>query len=106
MSREFGSCSSGYFHQQIENAASDCLNGKDDLTRLWGEFFREFEPVAYAIATSEACDSDVSYSIKENLRHIAKLKSALDSIDAYLKPFGRVADDAVREYINRQKIVE
>lgn len=37
MNREFGSYSSGYFHEQINNAASDLKAGRDPLSRLWGE---------------------------------------------------------------------
>lgn len=103
MSGEFGSCLSGYFELQIDVAADDCLEGDDELTRLWGGFFKELIPVARAIAYSEAGDSGREYPIMENLRQMKNLKDKLSAIEAYLEPFRRVADDAVRDYIESKK---
>jgi len=101
MSREFGSCRSGYFHNQIDIAASDCLNGKDKLTQLWGEFFNEFKGIAYAISSSEACDSGVDFPIIENLKKIDNLKEKLKQIEKYLDPYQRVFENAVKETIEK-----
>lgn len=42
MSREFGSYVNGYFHSQMEQAAEDCKNGDYPLTKVWGNFLKEF----------------------------------------------------------------
>ncbi len=102
MSREFGSCDSGYFHYQMQNAASDCLAGCDELTRLWGSFFKEFEDVAYAIASSEAGDSGPDFPILETMRKLESIRKAIRDIEWYLKPFDLIATKAVEQYIKEQ----
>ncbi len=82
MSREFGSYETGYFHYQMSNATSDCLGGSDELTRLWGKFFAEFEPIAYAIASSEAGDSG-------------------PAIEAYVNTYERVAEHAASAAVRK-----
>ena len=103
MSREFGSYMSGYFHTQIEYAADDCLCGRDGITRLWGEFLKAFYPVAYAISTSEACDSDVDYPIMECIRQMPELESRLKDISEYLRPFEDVIDEAIKDFVSKNK---
>ena len=96
MSREFGSYISGYFHQQIEQGAKDCLAGRDDITKLWGEFLEAFYPIAYAIASSEESDSGPDYPIIETMHQLPELKRKLDAIAEFIEPFSRVAEEAVR----------
>lgn len=98
MSREFGSYVSGYFHYQMQVAAEDCLGGSDELTRLWGAFFTAFDPVAYAIASSEAGDGGRDDSIMENIRQQDALKKALRDIEKYLEPYESIMRRAIREH--------
>ncbi len=104
MSREFGSYESGYFHYQMELAADDCLGGGDELTRLWGAFFKEFKEIAYAISSSEAGDSSPAYPIFENIKRMDALEKNLSAIKSYLDVYRRVADDAVEGYVRAQKV--
>jgi hypothetical protein len=97
MSREFGSDMSGYFHTQIQFAADDCESGNDELTRLWGEWFREFYHIAYAIASSEACDSGPDFPIYETIQAMPKLKKIMKCIENYTMPYQDVMRRAVRE---------
>lgn len=84
MSREFGSHQSGYFHTQMDQAASDCLDGRDELTKLWGKFLFEFKDVAWAIASSEACDSGPEYPIEMTSERLPRLQDELDRIKDYV----------------------
>jgi hypothetical protein len=102
MSREFGSYTSGYFHEKIESCASDAKCGRDFLTRLWGRLLGELYHVAYAVSTSEACDSGPDYPIMESILRMPELKKSLDEIDQYLEPYRRVAENAVREAAKKE----
>lgn len=97
MSREFGSYTAGYFHQQIETAANDCLAGRDQLTKLWGEFLREFQPIAYAISSSEECDSGPEYPIMETMQHLPAMIKRMDNIEQFMNTYKRVAEEAVKK---------
>lgn len=97
MSREFGSYMNGYFHSQMEYAAEDCAAGDDELTRLWGGWFRAFYNVSYAIASSEAGDSGPDHSIYETIQAMPVLKRATADIESYLEPYQRVMNLAVRD---------
>jgi hypothetical protein len=101
MSREFGSHLRGYFHHQIEYAAQDCLDGRDETTRKWGKFLRALEPVAYAIATSEACDSGEEFPVMETIKHMPALEAALDEIKRHIKVYENIADQAVRDAMEK-----
>lgn len=103
MSGEFGTYGGGYFHSRIADDALDLSGGRCEITRKWGRFFKEFAPVARAISWCEACDSDESYPISETLHQMRKMREALDEIEAYLDPFKRVADDAVRKALEAKK---
>jgi hypothetical protein len=84
VSREFGSfrvC--GYFHYRMEVAAQECLEGRDTLTKLWGNFLKDFYPVAYAIASSEADDAGPSLTVRETLGELRKLRNHLDQIERF-----------------------
>lgn len=96
MSGEFGSYKNGYFWYQMQIAAMDCLEGDEEITKLWGEFLREFEPIAKAISWCEAGDSSVSYPICTTMNALPRLKRRLADIEKYLEPFQAVADEAVR----------
>ncbi len=103
MSREFGSDASGYFHQQMQNAADDCLDGRDKLTKLWGAFFKEFYDVAYAISTSEAGDSGPDFPILETIKKLPALKDKFNQIENYCSVFDDVAQKAIRDYLEQHK---
>ncbi len=103
MSREFGDTIGGFFHNKIGYAADDCQTGRDKLTQLWGEFLREFEEVAYAISTSEACDSGPDYPIFETLERLPALERKLANVKSYVEPYRRVAEEAVRKALKEKK---
>lgn len=97
MSREFGEYSSGYFHQKIAGCADDCGGSRHELTKLWGEFLREFYDVAYAISSHEACDSGAAYPIMESVEKLPVLRKKLDQISSFLRPYQDVMEEAVRK---------
>ena len=99
MSREFGSYHAGYFHDQMQTAAEDLSGSGDPLSKLWGKFFEEFYPVAYAISSSEACDSGRDRPILETIQRINSLKNILWEIEMYVKTYKDVADAAVRKAV-------
>lgn len=93
----------GYFHQRIDQCADDALAGQDEITKLWGAFLKEFSHIAYAIASSEACDSGVEYPIMETIERSKALYEKLDAIRSYTRPFQDCMNKAVREYIENKK---
>jgi hypothetical protein len=97
MSREFGSYCNGYFHEQIRLGAEDCLAGRDDLTRLWGAFLNEFNDIAYAIASSEACDSGPEATVIATIEKMKALKAALSKIEDFTEPHRRCMEHALRK---------
>lgn len=101
MSREFGTCTPGYFHSKINDAIDDLTAAQHPSTRIWAPFFREFYPVAYAICTAEAGDSGESCTIRETIAQIDKLEAALKEVRKYIAPIKEVADDAVREAVEK-----
>jgi len=103
MSREFGSYCNGYFHTQMSQAADDCRGGREQITRLWGDFLAEFAEVAYSISSCEASDSCVDDPIMQSLRSMPHLEKRLAMIRDYLEPFKRVAETAVREAVEKKK---
>lgn len=103
MSREFGTYNSGYFHDKIRDCANDCREGRDPLTKLWGEFLDEFYDVAYAISTSEACDSGPYDPILVNLNKLKTLQGKFDRIQLFLEDYKKVAYEAVRIHIDIQR---
>lgn len=106
MSREFGSYMSGYFHSQIGYAVGDLAEGSHELTRLWGKWFEEFYPVAYAIASCEACDSGAYDPIMTTIQKLSALKQAMAAIKEYLRPFEDVIEVAIREKIEKDSKCE
>jgi hypothetical protein len=103
MSREFGSYSSGYFHQQIQTCAQDCAGSNDVLVQLWGEFLEEFYDVAYSISSSEACDSAPYDPIMKTIEKMDVLRTKLDKISIHVGPYRRVAEEAVRAHTDKKK---
>ncbi len=103
MSREFGSYMSGYFHSQIEYAAEDLAEGRGELTHLWGEWFREFYDVAYAIANFEASDSGEWDPIMATIKALPTLKKAIAAIEHYLMPYEDVIEATLREKVQEDK---
>lgn len=98
MSREFGSYENGYFHDQLYRGASDCLNGREEITRKWGAVLMAMEQIAVAISSAEACDSCVDYPILQSMADLPNVCNALKDVEDYLKPFKRVAEEAVRKH--------
>lgn len=104
MSREFGEYGGGgYFHNKIADAADDAKGGRDQLTRLWGDFLEEFSNVAYSISTSEACDSGEYDPIMENIARMPQLNAILIKIGNYLEPYEEVARRAVEKATEERK---
>lgn len=103
MSREFGDTLGGFFHDKIRYAAEDCRTGRDPLTKLWGEFLMEFSEVAYAISTSEACDSGPDFPIFQTLQSLPNLERKLADIRSFVEPYKRVAEQAVRKAVEDRK---
>jgi hypothetical protein len=103
MSREFGSYTNGYFHDQMKYAAEDLGGSGDPLSRLWGKFFDEFYHVAYAISSSEACDSGRDRPILETIERIDRLKKVLWEIEQYVRPYKDVAETAVRRALEKKE---
>lgn len=103
LSREFGSYMSGYFHSQIDYAASDLAEGKGELTRLWGKWLEEFYKIAYAIASYEADDSGMYDPIVTTIKTLPALRVAMAAIEEYLDPFEDVMEMAVREKVEDTK---
>lgn len=103
MSGEFGSYSSGYFYTQMEIAAEDCKSGSDQLTRLWGDFFEAFYPVAKAISWSEAGDTGAYRPILVNIEKQNALRNALANIEKYLSTFEDVIEAAIQEETKKPK---
>jgi hypothetical protein len=104
MSREFGHEYGGkFFLEHIECAYEDCTIGRDELTKLWGEFLREFYEVAYEISRSEAGDSGPDAPIMESIERMPTLQARLDKIKEYLQPFKAVAEAAVRKATEKNK---
>ena len=103
MSREFGSCSSGYFHQQIQTCAQDCAGSNDVLVQLWGEFLEEFYDVAYSIASSEAGDSAPYDPIMKTIEKMGILTKKLNNVSDYVASYKRVAEETVRAHTEKKK---
>ena len=103
MSREFGSYHAGYFHTQIETAASDLAGGSDNLSRVWAKWFEAFSPVAYQICNSEAGDSDVDAPILATIAALPSLRAALKAAEDHVRPYDAVAQRAVREALRAQE---
>lgn len=94
---------SGYLHQQIEYAADDCLSGRDEITKKWGKFLKTFSKIAYAIASSEACDSGSDYPITETIKLKRQLENDLQEVFKYVQPFEDCMQEAVREALKENK---
>lgn len=103
MSGEFGTCGSGYFHTQIDNAADDLASGSEAMTRAWAPFFDAFRPVAKAICWVEASDSSPAHSIEETIARLPALKAALAQVEAFVEPYKVIARRAVEVAAAEQK---
>lgn len=103
MSREFGSYINGYFHDQIWQGAEDCLKGDDKITRLWGEFLKDFSDIAYAISTSEAADSGEDFPIMKTIEKLPQLQNRLNAIKDHVRVFEKVMEEAVRRKVEEER---
>lgn len=101
MSGEFGNCFNGYFQEHVHEAVSSYREGRDPLTRLWGEFLEEFDSVAHAISRSEACDAGPDYPILESIAHMKAMQEKLDKIKTFLRPFEDCMQHAVRKHLEQ-----
>jgi len=95
MSGEFGSDIGGYFHSKIGYAVDDCTAGRDELTRLWGDFLGAFEPVSRAISWSEAGDSSEVDTIMASMAQVPRIEAALAKIKGKLEIYDAVVRRAV-----------
>ncbi len=102
MSREFGSYSAGYFHDQMRYAADDCQSGRDELTRLWGGLLESFTGIAYQIASSEAGDSGPEDTIIQTIQDLPLLQERLAAIEKFCKPFKACMEEAIRAQVNKK----
>lgn len=104
MSREFGEYGcSGYFHQKLGAVVEDARSGKDPLTKLWGEFLESIQPVAYAIASSEARDAGPDFTIFQTIESFNEINRRLEAIRSFVEPYRRVAEEAVRSSLRNSK---
>lgn len=95
MSREFGSYCSGYLHTQIAQAADDCRQGSNEITKLYAPVFDRLYKIIYSICNLEACDSGAYDPIMKSIEELPKLREELDKIDEYLQPYKDVMREAV-----------
>lgn len=103
MSGEFGSYCNGYFHTQMEQGADDCLERRNEITRLWGAFLKEFAVVARSISWCEACDSGPDDPIRATIQQKQALQKKLNDVFDYVRTFEDVANAAVREALRKEK---
>jgi hypothetical protein len=103
MSREFGRCQGGYLHSQIEWAAEDLANGHLEVTRQWAGMMRTLYPVMYAICSAEEYDSGVDFAIFRSIEAIPQIREELTRIEAFLHPYERVIEEAVRRHATEAK---
>ncbi len=100
MSREFGDDhyhDKGFFHERLGQCADTCLTeGRDELTKLWGAVLQELTEVAWSISSSEACDSGPDDTILRTIRDLPRIQAAFKRVEEFVKPFERVAENAVR----------
>lgn len=99
MSGEFGSYCGGYFHTQIMYATDDLRDGTLATTRLWADFFQEFQPIARDIAYAEASDSSEAQAIMTMIQQLPRLKKALADVDAAMD----VYRDVMAAAVNKEK---
>lgn len=103
MSGEFGSCISGFLHEQIEYAADDCHESTQPMTRLLGDILRELAPIARGVAYHEACDSGPDAPLIAAIEKLPALRAAVNAMESHVYPYKRVAEKAVRTALAQEK---
>ena len=106
MSGEFGEFQGGYLHAQILQHAEDCLACDNKLTKLWGEFFKALHPMMHDLCWFEAGDSHFASSVAGCIKDLPELQRCLNDIKNFTKPYEEVAQNAVREYVEKKKEFE
>ena len=98
MSREFGDCVGGYFHQKIGSALNDLMDeSKNELHRQFIPLFKELYEIAYVISSVEAADSGQYRSIIETINRLPKMREELNRIEESLRPYKDVMEEAIRQ---------
>lgn len=103
MSREYCWVSQCYFYRAIEEAAQEHLESDKESTRMLGAFLKALEPVAYAVASYEESDSGPDYPIEMLIGLKRKLPELQNQLNDFLRPYERVMESAVRNYIKEQE---
>ena len=81
MSREFGECIGGYFHDKIDYALNDLKDSSHiELHKKLIPFFESLYKVAYQISSVEAADSGEQASIEALIEQIPVMISELQKI--------------------------
>jgi hypothetical protein len=74
MSREFGECTGGYFHDKIDYALNDLKDSSHiELHKKLIPFFESLYKVAYQISSVEAADSGEQASVDALMEQILEL---------------------------------
>ena len=99
MSREFGEYGGGgYFHDKLRSCLEDLKEqAGQDFHKEFIPLFEELYEIAYAISSVEACDSCIDRTIFQSMESVPKMKKCLDKIEDKLRPYRRVAEEAVRK---------
>ena len=81
MSREFGECIGGYFHDKIDYALNDLKDSSHiELHKKLIPFFESLYKVAYQISSVEAADSGEQASIEALIEQIPVMIEELQKI--------------------------
>lgn len=99
MSREFGECICGYFHNKIESAAHDLEDAHYSLHKKLIPVLDSLYKIAYAISSVEAGDSGEERSIEAFKEHIPFMILQLEGIDRHIN---RTAKDEFYRLTNAE----
>lgn len=85
MSREFGECIGGYFHDKIDYALNDLKDSSHiELHKKLIPFFESLYKVAYQISSVEAADSGEQASIEALIEQIPVMIEELQKIQGQI----------------------
>ena len=85
MSREFGECIGGYFHDKIDYALNDLKDSSHiELHKKLIPFFESLYKVAYQISSVEAADSGEQVSIEALIEQIPVMIEELQKIQGQI----------------------
>ncbi len=94
MSREFGSCNSGFLWQQIETATTDCEDGGGELTRAFSCLFKSLEYPTYALCSAEEGDWSHESFARAVLGNIENVKAQLEHVERTARTIIEGSSDA------------